>query len=235
MRNAIFLLLVAVFVSGCAVGRSPGPFDSTVRPPTALSTKTILVMPLDVELSRLQASGLREPQAQWTADAKGHITGALDDYLSGVCVKLVSHGDELGQLSENRLQLLKLHEAVGQAILLHKASQGAQFSLPTKEDRFDWTLGPTVSELRDTYDADYALFVFVRDSYSTGGRVAAQILMAVLFGANLQGGSTASFASLVDLRTGDLAWLNVVGGAYDLRERGTTEGFVEDLFEELPR
>lgn len=37
-----------------------------------------------------------------------------------------------------------------------------------------------MEELKDTTGADYALFVFVRDSHAGGGRVAAQIDLAIL-------------------------------------------------------
>ena len=41
----------------------------------------ILLMPIDVELSLLQASGLLEPKADWTQQARTHLTTALDDKL----------------------------------------------------------------------------------------------------------------------------------------------------------
>ena len=51
--------------------------------------------------------------------------------------------------------------------------------------------------LRDKYRADYSLFVHLRDSYASPGR-----------GVALEGGSQVGFASLVDLNTGDIVWIN---------------------------
>ena len=46
--------------------------------------------------------------------------------------------------------------------------------LPNKDGKFDWTLGEGVKALREDADADYALFVFLRDSYASAGRKAAR-------------------------------------------------------------
>jgi hypothetical protein len=51
------------------------------------------------------------------------------------------------------------------------------------------------------------MFIFVRDSYATAGRQAA-IVVAALLGVGLQGGTQVGFASVVDLKTGDIVWFN---------------------------
>ncbi|MEI9930428.1 MAG: hypothetical protein WDM89_07705 [Rhizomicrobium sp.] len=53
--------------------------------------------------------------------------------------------------------------------------------LPSKGDALDWSLGPGTNGLRNEYGADYALFVFVRDSYTSTGR-AIMMLGAAMFG-----------------------------------------------------
>ena len=79
-------------------------------------------------------------------------------------------------------------------------------ALPTKKE-FDWSLGSGTRALADEYDADYALFVTMRDSFASGGR-AALIVFGAILGVGIRGGSRYGFASLVDLRTGDIVWFN---------------------------
>jgi len=82
-------------------------------------------------------------------------------------------------------QILKLHEVVGQTVLIHKYIP--IYDLPTKEGCFDWGLGECLKSLKEDTGADYALFVYLRDSYTSLGR-AALIVAAALFGVGLQGG-----------------------------------------------
>jgi hypothetical protein len=90
-------------------------------------------------------------------------------------------------------------------VLLHQYLP--QFALPSKDGKFDWSLGPSVAAVSRAHDADYALFLFVRDSYATAGRVAV-IVVGALLGVGVQGGTQVGFASVVDLRTGDIVWFN---------------------------
>jgi hypothetical protein len=70
---------------------------------------------------------------------------------------------------------------------------------------------------RSHQQADYALFLFVRDSYATAGRIAV-IAIAALLGAGVPGGTQVGFASVVDLKTGDIVWFNfLLRGSGDLR------------------
>jgi hypothetical protein len=85
-----------------------------------------------------------------------------------------------------------------------------ELALPSKKGKFDWSLGPEAAAIARSQNADYAMFLFVRDSYMTGGR-AALIVVAAAFGIGLQGGSQVGFASVVDLKTGDIVWFNRLG------------------------
>ena len=164
----------------------------------------IVVMPLDVELAQLTAGGLEEPHAEWTEAALKHMRAALEDEAKARNVVLVDFHPERGTPEDREASrdLVKLHRAVGAAVMLH---QYAGYTLPSKEGRFDWSLGPAVASIARSHDANYALFLFVRDSYATGGRVALIVIGAAL-GAFVPGGAQVGFASVVDLRTGDIVW-----------------------------
>jgi len=107
-------------------------------------------------------------------------------------------------------ELNQLHAIVGQSVLMHKFSR--QAALPTKDGVFDWTLGEIAVQYGRESGYDYALFLYARDSFASNGRVALQAVgyLGCMVGvcAVAPGGSQTAFASLVDLKTGDLVWFN---------------------------
>jgi len=167
----------------------------------------IIVMPLDVELSQLTAGGMREPQSEWTEAALKHMRAALEDEARLRKVQLIDFQADRGSATdrETSLDLVKLHRAVGGAVFVHQYLPN--FALPSKDGKLDWSLGPSVAAIARSHDADYALFIYVRDSYATAGRVAV-IVVGALLGAGAAGGSQIGFASVVDLKTGDIVWFN---------------------------
>jgi hypothetical protein len=176
----------------------------------------IVVMPLDVELSQLTAGGVEQPHAEWTDAAHQHMRAVLEEEAQVRQVKLIAFDADRGEPEdrESSAELVALHRAVGTAVLMH-GYMGQ--TLPSKQGKFDWSLGPSVTAIARSQEADYALFLFVRDSYATAGRVA-MIAVAALLGAAVPGGSQIGFASVVDLRTGDIVWFNwLVRGHGDLR------------------
>jgi hypothetical protein len=200
----------------------------------------VLRMPTDIEVSVLTMGGLREPRADWTAAAREHVDAELDEFLAahGESMVRYEYPDD-AERTRHHVQVMKLHEVVGNAILLHKVKQGGSLGtpavpLPTVEQGFDYSLGPDPGGLADEFDAEYALFVFLRDSHQSGGHVAASAAAAVL-GVYLPGGGQVGFASLVDLRRGDLVWFGHLareGG--DLRDRSSAEEAVRQLLTDFP-
>ncbi|MBL4690780.1 MAG: hypothetical protein JKY68_04870 [Rhodospirillales bacterium] len=196
----------------------------------------VLLMPTDIELSELNAGGTPEPNAEWTAKAKKLVTAILNDKMSQLGAKFAFYelNESDFQIESNLVQLRKLHGAVGNAILVHKYVP--IFELPSKKEQFDWTLGPKVKVLRNKYNADYALFLYIRDSYTSSGRAVAIFLAAALLGVGLQGGTQIGFASLVDLDSGDIVWFNrLARGFGDLRERKPAEETVSVLLTDFPK
>jgi hypothetical protein len=223
----IFALLV---LAACAQTKA-FVHDSTPKRPAG--TVQIVLLEPDIELSELTAGGLSEPNAEWTRRARSNVNIALDQIMERSRATLVRYetGDDASE-DEGLTQLIKLHEAVGNTILLHKYNEA--LALPTKKNKFDWSLGPDVRQLREFYDADYALFVYFRDSFASAGRVAMMVVGAV-FGVGVQGGVQVGFASLVDLNSGDVIWFNrLVSGAGDLREPNAALSATEDLLDEFP-
>jgi hypothetical protein len=224
----LFVISLTVLLTACAANTKNKSSINTLY--QGQSDLQILLMPLDVELSVLTASGLEEPRADWTETAKQHMQTALRDYQA-------HRGAELIHLKEiegaDMAEIQRLHNAVGVSILYHEFIPMLQ--LPTKVDNFDWTLGPEVATLKQDHDADYALFIHVRDSYSSGGRIAATIV-AAMFGVGLANGQQVGFASLVDLNTGKVSWFNrLFSTTGDLRTAESAVNTVNLLLDGLPQ
>jgi hypothetical protein len=195
----------------------------------------ILLMPLNVELSELSAAGLPEVKADWTDAANKFMIAALRDENTKRNVHMVEFDEDKAPADkrDDIQQLNKLHGVVGRSIMIHQYIQ--QLALPTKDGKFDWSLGPNARTLKDVYGADYALFVYVRDSYSSAGR-AAVIVLGALLGVGIPGGAQVGFASLVDLETGNVVWFNrLARPAGDLRTAPAAQETVQTLIAGLPQ
>jgi len=230
--SVLAALLLLVLTGACAQTRSAGPEVSIEKPADGLA---VLLMPADVRLSLLTTGGLQEPNAEWTEKGRQNVIAALKEELTERNIKVVPYGDDSDagyQIAPEDEQLVKLHEEVGNTIMLHKYVPG--FALPTKKDRFDWTLGTGVQQLRDRRGTDYALFIHAEDSFSSEGRAALKFALALL-GAHIQGGRQVAFASLVDLQSGDVVWFNVLqSGVGDLRDPKLARQTISTLFDSSP-
>jgi len=188
--------------------------------------KRVLLVDPDVELSVLTAGGMTEARADWTQTGKNFIKANIATTMQAKGVAVVAV-DSITDRHE--AQLVKLHNALGQSILMNQVQ-----AWPTKKDNFDWTLGPGVTAFRDHYKGDYALFVFVRDSYTGAGRAAVMLAFAA-FGVGLHGGQQLGFASLVDLRTGRVVWFNkLTSSAGSLKEEKPAAETVKHLLDGMP-
>ena len=223
-----FLLLIVLLV-GCV---PTFQMAKNFQQPSA-SIKILLMEP-DIQLAEMTASGLLEPRADWTAAGRKNMTAALGDFFRKKKDALVFYRAPENHKKTLHLhdQLIKLHEVVGETILVHKYLQA--YALPTKAKEFDWSLGKDVNSLHEQHSADYALFVYVRDSYTSAGR-AALIMAAAVLGVGLRGGVQVGFASLVDLRTGQLVWFNkLLRGTGDLRTAEPAREAVQQLLSHIP-
>lgn len=197
-------------------------------------TATIVLMPVDVELSEVTAFAGSVPKAEWTDTARRHLADALkvENAARGLALREFEMDRVAAPDADKIDQLSKLHGAVGTTILLQESGE---LQLPARQDRFDWTLGPEARTLKAATGADYALFIFLRDSYASAGRIALQV-MSALAGVGLEGGRQVGFASLVDLDDGNIVWFNrVLRGTGDLRNAEAARETARTLLAGLPR
>ncbi len=196
---------------------------------------TIVLMRPDVEVGALAAGGLPTPNADWTNAARDNLAAALvaNQEKRRIAVKpLGEQGDNAQLVADYEA----LHRAVANAIIEHKY-YGAK--LPTKKGRFDWTMGPGTQRIADLSGGNYALFLYTRDNFASASRKAMQIAGAlgciVGFCAIVGGGQHVSYASLVELSSGNIVWFDILRGSKgDVRERDGAQGMVDAIMATMP-
>ncbi|WFL78073.1 hypothetical protein P7228_03105 [Altererythrobacter arenosus] len=192
----------------------------------------ILVFRPDVRVGAQTTGGMHEPNAEWTEQAKANLMAALEKEHQLRGTQLVMVGDQDGENTELVEDYTALFTTVANAVLNHKMVPSNR--LPTKRDKFDWTLGDGAARLKPL-GGDYGLFFYTYDSYGSTGRKVIQGLALLLGGGFVPSGVHIGYAGLVDLDTGDLVWLNVdtsMGG--DPRTVDGAEKRVKQLMEDFP-
>ncbi len=235
-RVAVFLALAFVFAAPIAAQERTAVRQGFVL--EANSGKRILVFRPSVNVGAQSTGGLFEPNAEWTELAKVNIEHSLAEFHSRLGNEIVIAPEAYGDDARNLEEHVALFAAVAGAVMEYQFFVGNR--LPTKkrdnsDGVFDWSLGPTVSTLPGADDADYALFIYNKDAYGSTGRKILQVVALLGPGIAVQSGEHAGFAGLVDLKTGDLLWLNAdgqMGG--DVRELEGSKKRVRQLLEEFP-
>jgi hypothetical protein len=176
----------------------------------------LLVLRPDVTVSSLTTGGLAEPRADWTEQARKSVVDAIraQQATRGGKVVVVEHRNEVpGVTAQELAEVERLNFAVAQSIVLHKYL--GEY-LPTKRGKgLDWTLGDDAVRLGQKSGYDYALFLHAEDEVASTGRVVLGVLGAAgcivgFCAPNVGGATQLDYASLVDLKTGEVVWFNVV-------------------------
>jgi hypothetical protein len=220
-------LALAMLVVGACTITDPVRHEAYQRPiePGA----RVLLMKPDIECSAVLASGLVEPNAVWTAEAERHVEAALRDMIQEQQAQVVTYdATSLApeQVARHR-ELSRLYEAVAVSMVTRQA-------IPTASSRTTWTLGPGVRDIAADFDAEYALFLVLRDQYETAGRIATR-MAAAAFGIGTTPAVQHGYASLIDLDSGDIVWFNrLFSTTGDLRGAEEARESVERLLEGCP-
>ncbi len=221
-------VMAVIVLSGCVATPTVTQID---RLESVGENPRILIMEPDISYFLLTTGGVPELHAEWTTAARRNFATALRDYADARGTEIVMIGDA-DELSQIEIDYSKLHSAVGLTILTNHI--GAM-KLPSKEGAFDWGLGPGVSEIGEKYNADYALFSYYRDYQASAGRIAFAVIAALAAGAAASTGGESGFASLVDLKTGEVVWFNyVAAGTGELRDEDGAVKAVNNLFKDMP-
>ncbi len=223
----LLIVVACLLAAACTTTNTKAALSVTPPSPGA----TILLVKPDIELSLLTAAGMSEPRADWTEQAVTNVQASLERSVASSSHTFRSV-DPAGAMEGRSGQLLRLHEAVGNSILIFEYGL---LPLPTHAGAFDWTLGDGAKSLAEQYDADYALFTFGRGNYASSARVATFVVMSAL-GVGIPLGNQQVFTSLVDLRTGQVIWFNVgvAGPSADMRNPEGAQSLVDTMMKGAP-
>lgn len=204
----------------------------------ANSGKKILVFRPAVSVGEQSTGGLFEPNADWTDKARANIDSALTKQQISLGNIVVTPPEAFGEQAQLVSEYTNLFGAVAEAVVNYQFFTGNRLPTKKRDNKagiFDWSLGNGVSKLPGAGDADYALFIYNRDAYGSTGRKLLQVVALLGPGIAVKSGEHIGYAGLVDLKTGDLLWLNAdaaMGG--DVREIEGAEKRVGQLLEEFP-
>ena len=217
-RGLAAVLAASVALGGCVQTRQYA--DVQFTPPSG--DYKLLVLRPDVTVGSLTTGGMVEPRADWTDQARASIIQALKSQQAsrGGNVTIIEHRNQLAAVGEQELaDVERLNFAVDQSIVLHKYLGDY---LPTKRGKgLDWTLGADAVKLGQKTGYDYALFLHAEDEVASSGRIALGVLgLAGCFigfcAPNVGGQQQLDYASLVDLKTGEVVWFNVVSAGSEI-------------------
>ena len=214
MRKWGLALALAARVSTGACVQTRQFADLQFTPPQG--DYKLLVLRPDVTVGSLTTGGMVEPRADWTEQARTNIIAALRSQQGdrGGRLEILERRSQVPGVSEQEVaDFERLFYAVGESIVIHKYLGDY---LPTKRGKgLDYTLGEDAVRLGQRTGYDYALFLHAEDQVASGGRIALGVLglagCVVGFCApNIGGATQLDYAGLVDLKTGEVVWFNVV-------------------------
>jgi hypothetical protein len=213
---------------------------SATRPDFSLAdreTVKVIVYRPHVAVGEQSTGGMFEPRAEWNDQAREYLGAALVNSQQALGHAVIAPPEMTGE--EGRLlgQYQALFGAVANSVINYQFFVGNRLETKKRDnrnDQFDWSLGPGVSNLPGARDADYALFLNTTDHYGSTGRKVLQVF-AMMGGVGMQSGLHAGYAGLVDLRTGDILWINAdqeMGG--DVRTPEGAARRMSQLLESFP-
>lgn len=197
-------------------------------------TVRIVLMRPTIRVGAKSAGGTFDPNADWTANARDFIGKALRANQGKLGNVVVDYDEGISGEGELATQYSNLFGTVADSVIEYQFFPGNR--LPTKKrgDAFEWGVGNGLAGLKSLEGADYALFINTYDAYGSAGRKMLQIFGAMA-GVSVTPGVHWGHAGLVDLKSGELVWLNAdrqMGG--DVRTEEGAVKRVEQLLEGFP-
>ncbi len=234
MRPLAGLLAGAVLLVGCGSAPPSKSMPTWVDDLEPLAGRKVVVMKSDIELYVIRSGALPELNAGWTTSARKGVAAFLDRRLSAKKITVVSAEQVDAERKGGPLveQLVRLQSVVADSILASHFERSDR--LPTKERRFEWSLGSEAQALAERYEADYALFVAFHENYPTedsvgpdSGRLSRRFAAMSLY--------RKGYAMLVDLESGRVVWFAERDRwSPGLRTPGELRTTLDDLLENFP-
>lgn len=197
-------------------------------------TVRIVLMRPTVRVGAQSTGGVFEPNADWTASARDLISKALKANQNDLGNVVVDYDEGLSGDGAVVTQYSNLFGTVADSVIEYQFFPGNRLPTKKRKDSFEWGVGTGLARLKSLEGADYALFINTYDAYGSTGRKMLQIFGAMA-GVSVTSGVHWGHAGLVDLRTGELVWLNAdrqMGG--DVRTEEGAVKRVRQLLEGFP-
>lgn len=208
----VMLALFASLSAGCVTAeqRVELVHHTVASNPQERLPKTLLVMPLDIQVGELSMAGVEEVP-EWTQQAQLLFRQELEKYAT-------DRGDlrliDMPKLNTQQQATLDEHLALNQIVWSTAVNYATQTGVAWhhKRDHFDYTLGSGLRFLQRKTKADAAIILLGSDTNSSTGRAAANVVLSLLTGLPyFNGGSSFLAAGVVNLKTGDVLWVKWAG------------------------
>jgi hypothetical protein len=182
---------------------------SAVRPDLLLKpgTARILLIRPKITVGAQSTGGMFEPNADWTQQARENLGAALSVAQTKLGNAVVVAPDPVGAKAAQLAAYQALFSVVADSVIEYQFFKGNRLPTKKRAGQFDWTLGRGVADIGRDSGCDYALFLITDDQYGSTGRKVLQVF-AAMARVSVPVGVHKGFAGLVDLKTGDLVWLN---------------------------
>mgnify|MGYP001791734096 FL=1 len=178
--------------------------------------------------------GGKEEVPDWSAEAGKNVLKAVSAALTKTAGMQVIG---MPQLSGAEKAQIDEHMALYKLVVNTASSSGLKHKLK----RFDYGIGPGLAAILSKTGADAAVMVYGRDYASTAGRKTKAVLgkipiINIFTGGPVQTGHSYVHIGVIDLKTGDLLWMNseFQDGSSNLRDYGDTEEMVGTIFKWYP-
>lgn len=199
---ASLVLLASPF--GVAAQEKTGSKDGFAVAP---GTVRIALLEPRIMVGEQSTGGMFEANADWTQQARENLEQELTKALGDIGNQVVRLDLNVTPDGESLRRYNYLFGAVADSVMEYQFFPGNRLPTKKKEKSFEWTVGPGLRETAALQGFDYVLMIRTRDAYGSTGRKALQIV-GLLAGVGVTSGEHLGMAGLVDVKTGDLVWLN---------------------------
>ena len=236
MKRTLLLAMAALsLLLGACVNHNPAAvMHQRMNAEQATFPTKLVLLPLDVSVSQVTASGNVDEDPVWCEQARKSLSQAVQRELAARPSFVINPLPKLNETEQARLdEHLALFDLVAGNAITAVNNQSPAWNY--KRQKFDYSIGPGLADFREKAGADVALIIIANDFISTGGRKAMSVA-ATMLGVAPAMGYAGIYAGIVDLQTGDILWLDyfVSYAEKSLLKEADVDEMVKALFQDLP-
>jgi hypothetical protein len=195
--------------------------------------KKVVVLPVDIEVVEVSAGGVEETVPDWSKEASQSVFKALSAAINKQGLKEIAAPHFSDASAANVDEHLALYKLV--------VNTASRLGWKHKIKHFDYGIGPGLRDIANKTGVDAAILVYGRDYVSTAGRKARAVagnipIVNIFTGPAPVLGHSFIHVGVVDLKTGDLLWMNsnTRDGSTNLRDPDDAAKMVKTIFEWYP-